>query len=224
MIWLGYVWASWPQCSVMGTDTESKFIGDSNRSQFGELSKSALQIWLPSDSWRTPDWLPTNFGQAQIKQKIFFGDDTRSQFGELSKSALQIWRAFQMNSPNLVTIRLLTDCWLTPDWLLTYSWLTLVIATGHNLESYPNQFSKFGYHQTPDWLLTYSWLTPIILWTDLLKQQRFVGDDTRSQFGELSKSALQIWRAVQTSSPNLVIIRLLSDVGFNVSLFEVIQE
>ena len=116
-----------------------------------------------------------------------------------------------MNSPNLVTIRLLTDCWLTPDWLLTYSWLTLVIATGHNLESYPNQFSKFGYHQTPDWLLTYSWLTPIILWTDLLKQQRFVGDDTRSQFGELSKSALQIWRAVQTSSPNLVTIRLLTD-------------
>ena len=29
-----------------------------------------------------------------------------------------------------------------------------VIATGHNLESYPNQLSKFGYHQTPDRLLT----------------------------------------------------------------------
>ena len=144
MIWLGYVWASWPQCSVMGTDTESKFIGDSNRSQFGELSKSALQIWLPSDSWQTtdwlltyswltPDWLPTDFGQAYIKQQIFFGDDTRSQFGELSKSALQIWRAFQMNSPNLVNIKQLTVCWLT-DWLLN-SWLT------------------------PEWLLTDSWLT-----------------------------------------------------------------
>ena len=30
----------------------------------------------------------------------------------------------------------------------------LVIATGQNLESYPNQLSKFGYQQTPDRLLT----------------------------------------------------------------------
>ena len=120
-----------------------------------------------------------------------------------------------MNSPNLVTIRLLTDCWLTPDWLLTYSWLTLVIATGNNLESYPNQLSKFGYHQTPDRLLTDSWHTPDWLPAHFgqtrLKQERFVGDDTRSQFGELCKSALQIWRAFQTSSPNLVTIRLLTD-------------
>ena len=32
------------------TDTDSKFIGDSNRSKFGELSNLALQVWLPSDS------------------------------------------------------------------------------------------------------------------------------------------------------------------------------
>ena len=32
------------------TDTEFKFNGDSNRSKFGELSKLALQVWLPTDS------------------------------------------------------------------------------------------------------------------------------------------------------------------------------
>ena len=36
-------------------------------SKFGELSKSALQIWLPKDSWQTPDWLPTDFGQTHTK-------------------------------------------------------------------------------------------------------------------------------------------------------------
>ena len=45
-------------------------------------------------------------------------------------------------------------------WGLIQSPNLLVIATGHNLESYTNQLSKFGYHQTPDRLLTDSWLTP----------------------------------------------------------------
>ena len=44
--------------------------------------------------------------------------DTTSQFGELLKSALQIWRAFQISSPNFVTITLpkivLTDWHQTP--------------------------------------------------------------------------------------------------------------
>ena len=57
----GHICASWPQRLDLGTDTESKFIGDSNRSQFGELSKSALQIWLPSGSWQTTDWLLTDW-------------------------------------------------------------------------------------------------------------------------------------------------------------------
>jgi hypothetical protein len=75
-----------------------------------DYTKSTLKIWFQSNSWQTPDRLLT----------------------ELFKSALQIWRAFQISSPNLVTISLpkiiLTDC--------------------------PNQLSKFGYHQTPDSLLT----------------------------------------------------------------------
>jgi hypothetical protein len=68
------------------------------------------------------------------------------------------------------------------------------MTPGFKLESCPNQLSKFGYRQTPDRLLTDSWHTPDLLQTDSTKS---VGDDTRSQFGELSKSALQIWRAVQ---------------------------
>ena len=75
-----------------------------------------------------------------------------------------------------------------------------------NLESLPDQLSKFGYHQTPDRLLTDSLLTPNFQQTQLnpaTDSKKFVADDTGSQFGELSnqlskfgelnKSALQIW-------------------------------
>ena len=130
--------------------------------------------WLLTDSGLTLDWLPTSFGQTPIEQQRFVWDDTRSQFGEPSKSALQIWRAFQISSPNLVTIMLMTDCWLTPDLLLTDS------------------------QQTSDRLT-------------LNQTVKFVGNDAMSQFGELSKSALQIWRAFQISSPNFVTVELLTD-------------
>ena len=87
------------------------FFGDDSRFQFGELSQSALQLWLQSDSW-----LPTDFGQTQIKpNSIYLLDITPglnlescsnqlSKFGELLKSALQIW--FQ------------SDSWQTLDRLL----------------------------------------------------------------------------------------------------------
>ena len=75
-------------------------------SKFGELSKSALQIWLPS--CLTPDWLPTD--SHWTKQQKFDGDDTRSQFWELLKSALQIW--------------LPSTSWQATDWVLTCSCLT----------------------------------------------------------------------------------------------------
>ena len=155
-------------------------------SNFGELSKSVLvTIRLLKDSWQTPDIFLTDSQQTSNRltlnpradSKKFVGDDTRSQYGELSKSALQIWRAFQISSPNLVTIRLLTDYWQTPDILLTDS------------------------QQTSDRLT----LNPTV------DPKKFVGNDSRSQFGELSKSALQIWRTFQISSPNLVPIRLLTD-------------
>ena len=121
-------------------------------SNFGELSKSALQIWLPSDFWQTtdrlmtdsqhkPDWLPTDSYSLQI-QLLFVGLDTSSQFGEVSKSALQFWR----------------DYWETPDWLI------------------------------PDWLQTFNRLT-----LNPTDSKKFVVNDTRSKSGELSKSALQIW-------------------------------
>ena len=165
--------------------------------------------WLLTDSWLTPDWLLTNS-----------------------------W---------LTPDWLLIDYWLTSDWFLTDSQLTpkktldrltlnptaeicwrwhqvsiwrAVQISSSNSESFPNQLSEFGYHQTPDWLLTDSWHTSEWILTD--KQQtsdRLTLNPTaeiclrwhQSQFGELPKSALQIWRAFQVSSPNLVTIRPLTD-------------
>ena len=79
-----------------------------------------------------------------------------------------------------------------------------------NLESCNNELSKFGAHlgeatyrnnlDTPDCLLTDSWLTPDRLLKDSKKSI------LRSQFGELSQWALQIWRAISMSSPNLKLI------------------
>ena len=126
-------------------------------SQFGELSKSALQMWrafkisspnfltigllidywltagiLLTDSWLTPDW-PS----------------------DSDRPLTDYW---------LTPDWLLTDSWLTPDWRLTDSWLTpdwiptdfrqtpikpnsrnlLEMIPGLNLESCSNQLSKFG--------------------------------------------------------------------------------
>ena len=92
-----------------------------------------------------------------------------SQFGELSKSALQIWRAFEISSPNLesfqnqltnlVTIKVSkeADSQQIPDFgSLTPDRHTcnqtpkqslrnlLDDNTGLNLESCPDQLSKFG--------------------------------------------------------------------------------
>ena len=79
-----------------------------------------------------------------------------------------------------------------------------------NLESCNNELSKFGAHlgeatyrnnlDNPDCLLTDSWLTPDRLLKDSKKSI------LRSQFGELSQWALQIWRAISMSSPNLKLI------------------
>ena len=140
-----------------------------------------------------------------------------------------IWRSIQISSPNLVSIRLLTDYWLTPNIQLTHIKQTLRIflemTLDLNLESCPNQLSKFGelfksalqiwlpFHSwlTPGWLLTsirstefthlsstwsphYSWLTLDWLPTSnrltlnpTKDSKKFVVDDTRSQFGVLSK-------------------------------------
>ena len=59
-------------------------------SKFGELSRSALQVWLPSDSWQTPGRLLTD------------------SWLTLDWVLTEFWL-----SPDWV----LTDSWLTPDWL-----------------------------------------------------------------------------------------------------------
>ena len=65
----------------------------------------------------------------------------------------------------------------------------------------PNQLSKFGYYQTTDRLQTdFGQSFDRLTLNPITDTKKFVGDDNRSQFGELSKSALQIWRAVQISS------------------------
>ena len=83
-------------------------------------SPTLVTMGLLTDSQQTTDRLTLN---PTTDSKKFVGDDIRSQFGELFKSALQIWRALHISFPNLVSIRLLTDYWLTPDILLTDSWL-----------------------------------------------------------------------------------------------------
>ena len=128
-----------------------------------------------------------------------FENVTRFQFGELPKFGYH-------QTPD----SLLTDSWQSPDWLLTDSWLTpnwlptdfqqthikpsnrdwrLKMTPGLNLESCLNQLSKFGYHQTPDILLTYSQQTSDRL---TLNPATEIGDNTRSQVGELFKSAFQM--------------------------------
>ena len=62
-------------------------------SKFGELSKSAFQIWLLSDSQKTLSRL-----SKTVSTKVF---GWWHQFS--------IWRAVQISSPNLVTNRLLID-------------------------------------------------------------------------------------------------------------------
>ena len=119
-----------------------------------------------------------------------------------------IWRAIQISSPNLVSIRLLTVSYSTLNILKFF----LKMASGFNLESCPNQLSKFGYYQTTDRLQTdFGQSFDRLTLNPITDTKKFVGDDNRSQFGELSKSALQIWRVIQISSPNLVTIRLLKD-------------
>ena len=165
---------------------------------------------LLTDSQQTTDRLTLN---PTTDSKKFVGDDIRSQFGELFKSALQIWRALHISFPNLVTIRLLTDYWLTPDILLTDSQQTsdrhtldpaaeicwrwhqvsiwrAVWISSPNLESFQNQLSKFGYLRlltdywlTPDILLTDSWLTPD--WLPTFNSESY--SNQVSKFGELSK-------------------------------------
>jgi hypothetical protein len=115
--------------------------------------------------------------------------------------------------------------WPTPDLFQTNSWQTperlqeinfrsqfgeLSPMSSPNLESCNNELSKFGAHlgeatyrnnlDNPDCLLTDSWLTPDRLLKDSKKSI------LRSQFGELSQWALQIWRAISMSSPNLKLI------------------
>ena len=127
-------------------------------------SPTLVTMGLLTDSQQTTDRLTLN---PTTDSKKFVGDDIRSQFGELFKSALQIWRALHISFPNLVTIRLLTDYWLTPDILLTDSQQTsdrhtldpaaeicwrwhqvsiwrAVWVSSPNLESFQNQLSKFG--------------------------------------------------------------------------------
>ena len=138
------------------TADSKKFNGNDTRSHFGELSKSDLQIWrafqissqnlvtithdrlltdswqtsdrLLTDFWLTPDWLPTS-------NRLTLNPTVDSKKNWWRWQLVPIWRAFQISSPNLVTVRLLTDYWQTPDWLLTDSWMT------------------------PEWLLTDFWLT-----------------------------------------------------------------
>ena len=104
------------------------------------------------------------------------------------------------------TDRLMTDSSPEPNRLPTDSNQTadsnkyVGDATGLNLESRPNsspnlescsnQLSKFGYHQTSDRLLTKSQQTSSRL---KLNPATEIVVNTRSQFGELFKSALQIW-------------------------------
>ena len=98
--------------------------------------------------------------------------------GKITPYYSSVTIVIQISSPNLVSIRLLSDSRQTLDGLLMDSW------------------------QTPDGLLTDSWQTPDRFLTD--SQQTHIKPQNRlrnlescpnqlSNFGELSKSALQIW-------------------------------
>ena len=99
-----------------------------------------------------------------------------------------------------------------------------------NLESCPNQLSKFGYHQTtdslltdswdswlsPDWHLTDFWLTTDWLLTDFwLSPDWFPFDFWQTHIKPSNRDwrwhRVPIWRAVWISSPNLVTIRRQRD-------------
>ena len=107
-----------------------------------------------------------------------------------------IWTALQIETWCQYPINLIDSHWTLKQTLRNLLEMTL----GLNLESYPNQHSNLITSR----LLTDSWLTPNfkrLALNPTTDSKKFVGDETRSQFGELSKSALQIWRAFQISSP-----------------------
>ena len=132
-------------------------------------------------------------------------------------------------STRKTSVKFLTDSWQTHDKLMTDSWLTphfqqtlrnvflrwhqvsiwrAVQISSPNLESFPNQLSKFGYHQTTDRPLTDSWHTSDRLQTYFVKTN--IKPNSRnffvmmtlclnlesclnklSKFGKVSKSALR---------------------------------
>ena len=110
--------------------------------EIGELLESALQIWLPSDSWPTADWLMTDSWltpdwlrtDSGLTPNILWTDSYWTAEICLRWHQVSIWRAVQISSPNL--------------------------------ESFPNQLSKFSYHHAHDRLLTDSWPTSDWLPTD----------------------------------------------------------
>ena len=84
-----------------------------------------------------------------------------------------------------------------------------------NLESFPSQLSKFGYHQTPDRLLSDTWHTSDWLLAD---SQQTSDGLTLNPIAEICWRwhQVSIWRAVQISSPNLESFQnQLSNFGYH---------
>ena len=100
---------SFLECMHFNPTTDSKkFVGNDTRSQVGEPYKSALQLWVLSDTQKIPSRLQTDLGSLTPNRHT-------SNPPKVSKKFIgwwhqvSIWRAVQISSPNAVTIRRLTD-------------------------------------------------------------------------------------------------------------------
>ena len=159
------------------------------------LSQLQTDSWktpdlLLTDSWPTPDWLLTD------SKKLILN----SQFQELSQWALQIWRALLMSSPSFKLI------W---KGFLRRQKHPRIPPPPYGIPNRPlmdTQREPLIDPQTDPRMecLTDTWET--IRWLPgktLTDSKKLI---IRSQFGELAQWALQIWRAVAMSSPNLELI------------------
>ena len=118
-------------------------------SKFGELSKSALQIWLLSDSQKSPHGHLTDSWLTPNRLWSLFSDRQTSTPKTVYKKSIwwwhqvSIWRAVQISSPNLVTM----------------------YQTPHRSLTTDTQWNPNGPHQTydgpPDWPPTDPQQTPI---------------------------------------------------------------
>ena len=133
-------------------------------------------------------------------------------------------------------------CW---RWHQVLIWRAVQISSP-NLESFSNQPTKFGYHQTPDgfltdswltpdWLLIDSWLTPDWLLTDSWPNPDWLLTDSQQTSDRLTLNPtalicwrwhqVSIWRAIKISSPNLKsFLNQLYKSGYNQTPIRVLRD